>query len=105
MLIQINTDRNIDGSAEMIAHFTGVVKEQLSRFEENITRLEVHLSDENAHRDAGSDKKCVLEARLKGKDPIVVTTTEDTIHKAVKLAAEKMFLTLDKIIQKERVQG
>lgn len=105
MLIQVNTDRNIEGSTEMIAHFSELLKDQLGRFEEYITRLEVHLSDENAKRDAGDDKKCVLEAKLKGKDPVVVTTIEATIHKSVKSAAEKMFLTLEKSLQKKRVQG
>jgi hypothetical protein len=105
MLIQINTDRNIEGSTELIAHFSSLLKEQLGRFEEHITRLEVHLSDENAQREAGNDKKCVLEAKIKGKDPVVITTLEDTIHKSVKIAAEKMFLTLDKSIQKQRAQG
>ena len=105
MLVQINTDRNIEGSTEMIEHFTALLKERLGRFEENITRLEVHLSDENAARDAGDDKKCVLEVRLKGKDPVVISTLESTIHKSVKSAADKMFLTLEKQLRKSRVQG
>ncbi len=105
MLIQVNTDRNIEGSTEMIAHFSELLKTQLSRFEEYITRLELHLSDENASKDAGDDKKAVLEAKIKGGAPVVITTLESTIHKSVKSAAEKMFLTLEKNLQKKRVQG
>lgn len=105
MLIQINTDKNIDGTAEMIHHFTTLLQNQLARFDENITRVVVFLSDENASREAGNDKKCILEVRPKGQDPLVVTTVTDSIHQSVKSAAEKMFLTLEKVAQKKRVQG
>ncbi|MEX1202570.1 MAG: HPF/RaiA family ribosome-associated protein [Ferruginibacter sp.] len=105
MLIQINTDKNIEGTTEMISHFTTLIQDQLQRFDEHITRIVVFLSDENASREAGNDKKCILEARPKGKDPIVVTTVTDTIHQSVKIASEKMFLTLEKSLEKRRVQG
>jgi ribosome-associated translation inhibitor RaiA len=105
MLVQINTDRNIEGTTEMISHLTELLNERLGRFEEYITRMEVHLSDENSKKEAGDDKKCVLEVRLKGKDPVVLTTIEATVHKSVKIAADKMFLTLEKQLQKSRVQG
>ena len=105
MLVQINTDRNIDGTVEMITHFTQVIKDGLERFEEDITRVEVHLSDENGSKEVGDDKKCVLEARLKGSNPLVVTTLEATIHQAVKSAAEKMQHLLEKTFEKKRVQS
>lgn len=105
MLIQINTDKNIEGTTELVAHFSGLLQEKLQRFDEYLTRLEVHLSDENAGREAGDDKRCVLEARIKAADPIVVTTQTDSLHKSVKSAAEKMFLTLEKSLEKKRVQG
>ncbi len=105
MLIQINTDKNIEGTKEMIAHFSGVLQEQLGRFDEEVTRLEVHLSDENADKDKGDDKRCALEARLNGADPLFVDTVSDSLHKSVKSASEKMFLLLDKMLEKRRVQG
>ncbi|MBC7936630.1 MAG: HPF/RaiA family ribosome-associated protein [Rhizobacter sp.] len=105
MLIQINTDKNIEGTVELIAHFTEVLKESLDRFDEQVTRLEVHLSDENGSKNAGDDKKCVLEARLKGANPVVITTISATLHQSVKAAADKMFLTLEKNLEKKRVQS
>lgn len=105
MLIQINTDKNIEGTAEMIAHFSSLLKESLNRFDDQVTRLEVHLSDENGKKDAGDDKKCVLEARLKGVNPVVVTTIGATLHQSVKTAADKMYLTLEKSLEKKRVQS
>lgn len=105
MLIQINTDKNIEGTAEMIAHFTGLLKENLDRFDDQVTRLEVHLSDENGKKDAGDDKKCVLEARQKGVDPVVVTSIGATLHQSVKAAADKMYVLLEKSLEKKRVQS
>lgn len=105
MLIQINTDRNIDGSEGTIAHFSDVIKDELARFDEHITRVEAHLSDENGSKDAGDDKKTVLEARLKGSSPLVVTVVEATMHQSVKAAAEKVAALLEKTLEKRRVQS
>ncbi len=51
MQIQISTDHNIDGNEALAAHVKSETEHSLSRFSEQITRVEVHLSDEN------SDKK------------------------------------------------
>lgn len=105
MLIQINTDKNIEGSEATIAHFSDVIKDELGRFDEHITRIEAHLSDENGSKDAGNDKKAVLEARLKGSNPLVVTVVEATMHQSVKAAAEKIASLLEKTLEKRRVQS
>ena len=48
MLIQVNTDHNIEGRETLATHVQGVVEDALSRFKDQITRVEVHLSDENS---------------------------------------------------------
>jgi hypothetical protein len=40
----------------------------------------VKFSDENSDRDSENDKRCVLEARLKGLQPLVVTGHADTVE-------------------------
>jgi ribosome-associated translation inhibitor RaiA len=102
MLIQINTDNNIEGGARMSAYFTETLEETFSRFDDQITRLEVHLSDVNAHKEGGDDKRCLLEARLKGLKPVVVTHHAETIDFAISGAAEKLKKTLDSTIGKKR---
>ena len=103
MLIQINTDKNIEGGEGLIAHFTETLNNTLDRFDEQITRLEVHLSDENGKKEVGDDKKCVLEARIKGLNPIAVTSHAATLHQAVKAASEKLISSLEKAIGHQRV--
>ena len=99
MLIQINTDHNIEGSEAMNTHFTETLNDMLSRFDEHITRLEVHLKDVNGSKDVGNDKHCALEARLKGLNPMIVTAEASEVHRAVKAAGEKLKVLLDKTLQ------
>ncbi len=98
MLIEINTDKNIESSEGLIVHFTDTINHSLSRFDELITRIEVHLSDENGSKEGGDDKRCLLEARLKGLAPIAVTNHAATVHQAVKGAADKLHHALEKVI-------
>ncbi|RIK60088.1 hypothetical protein DCC62_28355 [candidate division KSB1 bacterium] len=96
MQIQINTDSNIAGREKLAAHFKAVVQDALSRFSAQITRVEVHLSDENSHKKGGDDdKRCMLEARLEGLQPIAVTHQAATLDQAVDGAAEKLKKSLE----------
>jgi ribosome-associated translation inhibitor RaiA len=98
MEILINTDHNIDGGAEMISYFKTEIQEDLERFSEHLTRIEVKISDENGDKSGDKDKKCVLEARLKGMQPIVVTSHEETVKKAVKDATNKLKKSLETVM-------
>ena len=87
MQIQINTDSNIEGNEKFAEQVKSVVESKLSHFSEQITRVEVHLSDENSHKSGQDDKRCMLEARLKGRQPIAVTHQASTLDQAVDGAA------------------
>ena len=51
MLVQINTDSNIHGHENMARRVEDKVKAALSdRFGERLTRVEVHLGDENSNK-------------------------------------------------------
>lgn len=45
MIIQLNTDKNIAGTEKLKVYLTDLITEELSRFSNQITRVEVHLSD------------------------------------------------------------
>ncbi len=79
-----------------------LLSEELSRYSEHITRLEVHLSDENGSKKGLDDKRCLLEARLEGKQPIAVTALADTYENAVDGAIQKLKSSLDKIVGRSR---
>jgi hypothetical protein len=50
MNIQTNTDKTVSGHENQEDYFTSLIAEKLSRFQSHITRIEVHLSDENGKK-------------------------------------------------------
>lgn len=102
MQIQVNTDKNIEGSARMTAYFTETLEEALGRFEDRITSVQVHLSDENAEKEGSDDKRCLLEARLKGLKPVVVSHNAENIDYALSGAIDKLVKSLETTIDKQR---
>ncbi|HCY77807.1 MAG: HPF/RaiA family ribosome-associated protein [Ignavibacterium sp.] len=97
MKIQFNTGRNITGSEKLKASLTSLISDELSRFDDHITRLEVHLSDEDSNKHGVNDQRCMIEARLKGMKPIAVTNNADTQEQAVTGAVDKLKSSLDTI--------
>jgi len=95
MQIQINTDKNIEGSEQLTQEVEATVETTLGRFSEQLTRIEVHLSDENGNKSRGDDKKCVMEARPAGMQPVAVTHVAATLDQAVDGAAGKLEHLLD----------
>lgn len=100
MNVQVNTDHNVEGSEELNKFIESSLLESFERFEGAITRIEVHLSDENGAKNNGDDKRCKLEARVSHHTPIVVSHQADSIHRAFELASDKLLLSLDKMAAK-----
>jgi ribosome-associated translation inhibitor RaiA len=90
MQIQINTDSNIDSGEKLIRHVEEEIESALERFIDHITSVEAHLSDQNAGKGGPDDKRCVLQARPTGQQPVAVTHNAATIDDACRGAAESM---------------
>jgi ribosome-associated translation inhibitor RaiA len=95
MKIQINTDNHIDGRVELAEEAEATVENTLGHLAEHITRVEVHLSDENSDEDAINNMRCMMEARLEGQQPIAVSDEAGSISQALEGAAEKLKRSLD----------
>lgn|GEM_PF-173969 len=95
MQIQINSDKSIPATAIHAASFRGDIERLLARHASEITRVEAHLSDVNGPRRGQLDMRCVLEVRLKGKNPISAAHSAKKIDSAVRGAAQKMQRLLD----------
>tara|TARA_R100001132_G_C3271021_1_gene93121 strand:+ start:372 stop:746 length:375 start_codon:yes stop_codon:yes gene_type:complete len=103
MQVQINTDHNIDGHEELAAQVRGIVESALKRFSHRITRVEVQLSDENSNKKGGNqDMRCVMEARLEGRQPVAVTQHAATIDQAVDGAADKLHRMIESTLGRLR---
>ena len=102
MTIQINTDNNLDVHETYQEQLKDLLSDELSRFNEHITRFEVHLSDENGNKESEDDKRCMIEARLKGRQPIAVTDIANTYDQAVNGAIDKLTTSFDTILGRSR---
>ena len=101
MKIQFNTDKNIEGRKRLETFFTGELEKDLARFEDKVTRIEVHLGDENSDKGGNNDKRCLIEARPAKLHPVAVSAHADTIEKAFFLAAEKIKKALTTTFEKQ----
>ena len=95
MKIQVNTDTHIDGHERLATHVSATIEHALKRFTDHVTRVEVHLSDENGDKTGPLDQRCMLEVRLEGRQPVAVTEHANTQEQAVSGATQKMLRLLD----------
>ena len=95
MKIQVNTDAHIEGREALTTQVGVTVEHALQRFQGHVTRVEVHLSDQNGGKSGQQDKRCVMEARLEGPQPIAATDEALTMELAVRGAAEKLARLID----------
>lgn len=102
MQIQLNTDQHIQGSDSLGEWVDRELKDKLGRFRESITRIEVHLSDVNGARTGVADKRCLLEARLAGRQPVAVSHDAAKVADAVHGAADKLTRALDSALGRVR---
>ncbi len=102
MQIQTNTDSNIAGSEGLAAQAKTIVEGALARFSDQITRVEIHLSDENGSGFGVEDKRCMMEARREGRQPIAVTHQAATVEQAMDGAADKLKRSIESTLGRLR---
>ena len=90
MQIQINTDHHLQGSEAREAWASSLVESAMGHLSDSVTRVEVHLSDENAGKGGAAAFRCVMEARLNGRAPIAVTNDAPSLDAAANGAANKL---------------
>ena len=101
MQVILNTDPHVDGRHHMAEHLTTVVADALGRFGEHITRVEAHIADENSHVKSNPDEiQCTLEARLAGREPVVVKDRAGSVHQAINGAVGKLKRAVATVLEK-----
>jgi len=103
MKIQINSVHALENHEAIAREVEDEVQKKLGQLATHITRVEVHLSDENGEKGGEHDKRCVMEARLEGHSPLAVTHEAQTIGQAVEGAAGKLKSSLCHVLG--RVHG
>lgn len=102
MQIQVNTDDNVEGREELARRVEAEVSHTLSHFSDHITRVEVHLSDQNSDKSGSNDKRCLMEARLAGRQPVAVSNHAGSLDAAFSGAAEKLKRALESVLGRRK---
>ena len=95
MQIQINTSNGIENKDTLERWADAELRQTLARFAAEVTRVEIHLSDENHAASGGADKRCAMEARLAGHQPLAVSHHAGGLDEAFRGAADKLKRALD----------
>jgi len=98
MQINVNTDRTIQNHQGLDEHVESVVRGSIDRFGDHITSVEVHLSNENKEKHADGGNSVMMEARVRGYQPIVIHDHSDDLRQSIKNAGGKLARALDSAI-------
>jgi len=104
MQIQVNSDNHIQGNIRLEQWVRSTVESTLERYDDSLTRIEVHLRDENGDKPGPHDKRCQMEARPKGHQPISVTHKAASLEQAIEGAAQKLNNALEHLYGKLRAK-
>lgn len=97
MQIQINIGPKIKGNEALVVHFIGVIVQTLCQLNDNITRLEVNLHEENSDtKSKVKDKRCLIEAQFEDAQPIAVSHIASSLDQAVTGAIDKQLRLIEK---------
>lgn len=96
MQILFNSDSSVMGTENVAERIEVVVRQKLARFEDRLTRVEVHVRDENANKGGADDKACTIEARPRGGQPIGVTERASKVDDAARKAANTLAQRLER---------
>ncbi len=100
MKVQVHHDNVIEVSAKHTEWTQTEVADALMRFDDRLTRVEVHMGNESAWRSTGDDFRCRIEARPASMEPIVVTHHAATLTESVRGATDKMETVLTKTFER-----
>ena len=103
MQVMINTDHNIDGREAVAGRITGLVEDALRHVSDHVTRVEVHLTDENSDQKGGvGAMRCVIEARIEGRQPLSASDEATSLDDAVLGTAHKLARLIDNTLGRLR---
>ena len=96
MQVQFNSDHTVMGTENVAERIEAMVREKLARFEDRLTRVEIHVRDVNGTKHGANDKECTIEARPSGGKPMGVTGKADQVDDAARRAANTLAQRLER---------
>ena len=102
MLIQVHYD-SVTKSDNIEQYVQDQVERHMAHVADRLTRVEVHLRDENSsHKSAANDKHCTMEARPRGRQPLAVDHKGDNMQQVIAEAAGKLERALKRAFERKK---
>lgn len=95
MQVQVNTGNGVQGKEALERWATDFLNEQLARYADELTSVQVQLTDENRGKKGADDMRCMLEARLAGHPPVAVNHEGESMDEAFRGASKKLLHALE----------
>ena len=95
MQVQVNTSNGVENKDTLERWASDYLNDSLGRFAQDITRVEVQLRDVNSGKKGADEKRCMLEARINGREPIAATHHAPSQDEAFRGATQKLIHLLD----------
>lgn len=106
MQVMINSKNQVDVNENLIQEWQTEITESLKRFSDWITRVEVHLSDENSQAKGGAhDIRCLMEARPANHQPVSIEVRAATVEQAIADGIGTLQRRLGTMVEKARTEN
>jgi hypothetical protein len=102
MEIHIHTGNGMDNDVSLEGWADGEIRRSLSRFSDDIRRIEVHLSDVNSAKGGAADKRCLIEVHLPQHAPVAVSHQAPSMDQAFRGAETKALSALESALGKAK---
>jgi hypothetical protein len=100
MQVQVNTSNGVQNKDSLDRWASDYLTEQLARYSQDITRVEVQLRDTNSAKSGDSDIRCMLEARVTGHEPVTATHHAASQDEAMRGATTRLLHGLEHLFGK-----
>jgi len=100
MQVQVNTSNGVENKDTLDRWASDYLNEALARFRQDITRVEVQLRDVNNGKKGADEKRCMLEARITGREPVAASHNAPSQDEAFRGATQRLIHLLDHTLGK-----
>ena len=100
MQVLVNTSNGIENKDSLERWASEFLNDALARFGHDVTRIEVQMSDTSTSRSGAQDKRCTLEARIAGHEPVVATHHAASQDEAFRGATQRLTHVLERTLGK-----
>lgn len=95
MIIQLNTDHNIDDNKAFGAKYITLMNDKLWWYSNHITSVEALITDEDDTKSGQKEICCMLKAQVDGMQTLTVISYANTHFKAVEGAIHRLKSSLE----------